>query len=296
MKMKNRGLVGLSVFLFAAMVGGFFPTNAHALACEGFFATAPIVCGDAIVQGSSTPDNLVASPNPVFTEQSGGPVAVGAFGSGSGGISGAAAATGSFGEAHISASADNGQFKTPAGFNGIQANVSAQGEIGFIDGFSITGPALDVQITNAIDGVFTGQGFAQITFLFDDITTNQLLIDTLFLANGSQPSFSVVTDLLLAPGDYVFSWALEARADSANDVAFVLPSSTADVSHTGHLFFDSADGPLTFLSGHDYSSAAVVPVTSVPAPAALPLFATGLGVVGLLARRRKRKNAAAIAA
>ena len=31
-------------------------------------------------------------------------------------------------------------------------------------------------------------------------------------------------------------------------------------------------------------------------PATLPLFATGLGVVGLLARRRKRKNAAAIVA
>ena len=34
---------------------------------------------------------------------------------------------------------------------------------------------------------------------------------------------------------------------------------------------------------------------STPLPAALPLFATGLGVMGLLARRRKRKNAAALA-
>ena len=35
---------------------------------------------------------------------------------------------------------------------------------------------------------------------------------------------------------------------------------------------------------------------SVPLPAALPLFATGLGAMGLLGWRRKRKNAAAIAA
>ncbi len=35
---------------------------------------------------------------------------------------------------------------------------------------------------------------------------------------------------------------------------------------------------------------------ATPLPAALPLFATGLGALGLLARRRKRKNAAVLAA
>jgi hypothetical protein len=37
-------------------------------------------------------------------------------------------------------------------------------------------------------------------------------------------------------------------------------------------------------------------VSATPLPAALPLFAGGLGVIGLLARRRKRKGAAYIAA
>jgi hypothetical protein len=36
--------------------------------------------------------------------------------------------------------------------------------------------------------------------------------------------------------------------------------------------------------------------TVTPLPAALPLFAGGLGVISLVARRRKRKNAAALAA
>ncbi len=36
-------------------------------------------------------------------------------------------------------------------------------------------------------------------------------------------------------------------------------------------------------------------IASTPLPAALPLFAGGLGVMGWLARRRKRKNAAALA-
>jgi hypothetical protein len=37
-------------------------------------------------------------------------------------------------------------------------------------------------------------------------------------------------------------------------------------------------------------------VSEVPLPATLPLFATGLGALGLLGWRRKRKNAAVIAA
>jgi hypothetical protein len=40
----------------------------------------------------------------------------------------------------------------------------------------------------------------------------------------------------------------------------------------------------------------ITSATATPLPAALPLFAGGLGVMGLLARRRKRKNTAAIAA
>jgi hypothetical protein len=38
------------------------------------------------------------------------------------------------------------------------------------------------------------------------------------------------------------------------------------------------------------------PVSATPLPAALPLFAGGLGVIGLLARRRKRKATAVLAA
>ena len=37
-------------------------------------------------------------------------------------------------------------------------------------------------------------------------------------------------------------------------------------------------------------------VAATPLPAALPLFATGLGAMGLFGWRRKRKNTAAIAA
>jgi hypothetical protein len=45
----------------------------------------------------------------------------------------------------------------------------------------------------------------------------------------------------------------------------------------------------------DYILEPPLPPTPTPLPPALPLFATGLGALGLLGWRRKRKNAAAIA-
>jgi hypothetical protein len=64
-------------------------------------------------------------------------------------------------------------------------------------------------------------------------------------------------------------------------------------------------GIVTLLTGVDYfffasveaqSSATELGTSATPLPAALPLFATGLGALGLLGWRRKRKNAAALAA
>ena len=162
------------------------------------------------------------------------------MGSGPGGMSGAVAASGSFGEAHAAASANIGQFTTPTGVNGDQANVSAQGIVGFIDGFSISSP-LNVRITSTLDGIFTGQetafgntfpmpGTAGITFLFDYITGNQLLL--------TDAGITGVQDLLLQPGDYTFLWALAVRADAVVGNFAVIPFQTADASNTGRLFFD----------------------------------------------------------
>jgi hypothetical protein len=68
---------------------------------------------------------------------------------------------------------------------------------------------------------------------------------------------------------------------------------TADYSNTAQLFFDFTEAGAFFSadSGHNYSSAAIGPSTT-PIPAALPLFATGLGALGLLGWRRKKKAAA----
>ncbi len=55
-------------------------------------------------------------------------------------------------------------------------------------------------------------------------------------------------------------------------------------------FYGSSTAPIVGIE----ATGEVAPTT--PLPAALPLFATGLGALGLLGWRRKRKNAAAVAA
>jgi hypothetical protein len=56
------------------------------------------------------------------------------------------------------------------------------------------------------------------------------------------------------------------------------------------VLYDPTLNAVMGLSGQDFSGG------ETPIPATLPLFATGLGAIGLLGWRRKRKNAAAIAA
>jgi hypothetical protein len=60
---------------------------------------------------------------------------------------------------------------------------------------------------------------------------------------------------------------------------------------TDHTATENADGTfiyVAFATNTYYGTSAATP--STPLPAALPLFATGLGALGLLGWRRKRKS------
>jgi hypothetical protein len=81
-------------------------------------------------------------------------------------------------------------------------------------------------------------------------------------------------------------------------------STTHSLSDTYKFFYFTYDGAvvqsgqgdnvlLTSFAGDNTGGGGANPT---PLPAALPLFAGGLGVMGLLARRRKRKNASTLAA
>jgi hypothetical protein len=97
--------------------------------------------------------------------------------------------------------------------------------------------------------------------------------------NGTY-SFDTTVGALIA-----LSLGVEIFADSSISSR----NNIADYSNTARLFFDFAEPGAFFSadSGHVYSS----DVIATPVPAALPLFATGLGALGLLGWRRKKKAA-----
>ena len=99
-----------------------------------------------------------------------------------------------------------------------------------------------------------------------------------------QTSPSVVGEALGTPAggqlgsyDLTTAFALISSASPGNFVSFIPQTFATD---SGDLIFNNISA-LTF--------EAVVASSETPLPAAFPLFATGLGVLGLLARRRKRK-------
>ncbi len=108
------------------------------------------------------------------------------------------------------------------------------------------------------------------------------VVDFWFLADGATPSFFSAT----FGGTTLTSQTNPAASSSFLELAFLVTAT----SGTTALGFNFRNDPHFFLLDD------VSVNQATPLPAALPLFAGGLGVLGLLARRRKRKSAAAIAA
>jgi hypothetical protein len=275
------------------------PIN-HATAttvCSGFFSTTPAVCGYANVVGSSAQNganpDLTQSTSQGLHQVNGTAVGVDSTGTGSG-IGGSVQGTGTFGDAHLFASA----FTDFSGTSSTSQVISV-GAIGLVDGFTLQSPT-EIKFTSSGSGAFTnssgvtGAATGFITFNLVQGAANFVINNDVIFLFENKFSETRTYDLTLAAGSYLFNWSMEADAGAGNNPGQTA-SSSADLSHTGTLLIDvlTSGASLTFLSGHNYSSAAA---SATPLPAALPLFAGGLGVIGLLARRRKRKNAAAVAA
>ena len=108
-----------------------FLAPASASPCEGFFSLSAGVCGDAAELGEVALGTVTASP--LLHEVNPSAVAVGAVATGLG-LFGSTAAYGSFGKAHIIASATS-SFTVPDGFSLHRA--FSIGAIGFVDGFTV---------------------------------------------------------------------------------------------------------------------------------------------------------------
>jgi hypothetical protein len=155
-----------------------------------------------------------------------------------------------------------------------------------------------------------GSGFVDLTGIGDTIP-HGILNQTISTVIGQQYTFSIfetqdfvssVTGVnLLAngvalalsgtPGFWGDSTGLDATYGQLTGV-FTATLTSTTISIESIIF---ADGYHTYMLGVDDVSV-TGPVASTPVPAALPLFASGLGALGLLGWRRKRKATAALAA
>lgn len=160
----------------------------------------------------------------------------------------------------------------------------------------LTTPSLGPGVFNAEDGlqaVFTG--------IFGPSAVTQTLAP---IVAGASYTLSIYVSLLgvtNSAGDYSFSLGYETDNTPATYTAFATGNNSLGALGTTWLLVSitgvaplNANGPLAITLGGDGEFWDNVSVTTdaTPLPAALSLFAGGLGTLGLLGWRRKRKNAA----
>jgi hypothetical protein len=92
-----------------------------------------------------------------------------------------------------------------------------------------------------------------------------------------------------APGDGNISLSYHFAAHYGAGLSLNLSNGILTVLSLSDFVFDNANRFTDFL----HFSGTIENITPTPLPAALPLFATGLGALGLLGWRRKRKAQAA---
>jgi PEP-CTERM motif-containing protein len=276
----------LSSFAPLIVLGCLLPSHAHALCIPNSVSGTASACGEAIVQGFALNENFTSvTANPLVEQlPTAGSVSVGAVGAGNGGIAATAQAAGSFGIAHVIATADNGS-QVGQGANEF-SNAHASAIFGFGDLFTLTTGGT-LHFSSFLDGIFTGDGSGSIAFNVQDIANKVSAFSAQIVVDAQHPADSFSNDVFLPSGDYSLTWFME--GDASTNI--VRQSSTADMSNTGTLFIDS-DMALSFASGHSYSS---TPVGGVPEPSTWAMMILGFCGIGFMAIR-KRKNGLALAA
>ena len=200
----------------------------------------------------------------------------------------------------------------------VASNVGVEFRLGFNDTYTVHGSAAGVFPITTTFGV-TGtastfpSGANQVLLVGNaNVFIGNYFVDTTSFPSGPYPSVSPfdpsseahtggITLVNQPPVNINISASYTKMVSVGNifDIGYLLTSAfargTIDLSHTATISFDLPDGVyLTSELGGVFGDAPTAP-GDTPIPAALPLFAGGLCVIGLLARRKKR-SAAALAA
>ena len=139
-------------------------------------------------------------------------------------------------------------------------------------------------------------GFIDLAIPLGDNATNVNVSPVSFsFSDGVQTISSLQTTL----GD-VFNFFTNAVGDISSWNVFIMTEGRSEIQSQNlttigarDVVFDS--GTLFTAGASNIARPGAWTVSTTPLPATLPLFATGLGAMGLLGWRRKRKNAAALA-
>jgi len=269
-------IVGIASLALAVGLLSSFPANAAVCGLTGgsIFPNPTGTCAEvsAIVSdGFSGSEGTPIPPNYGYSPASGTASVI----AGGTGVDASASVTAEIGTLHLFATSSD------LGSN-VSSFAAARASAAFADTGTVTlpgaafGTPLQAMVTVAIEGSHTSHaGFGSD-------------VPHLNVGNFGADSptgtyfFNTTVGAVIA-----LSLGLEIFADSSTSSTI----NTADYSNTAQLFFDFAEAGAFFsaVSGHNYSSAAIGP-SATPVPAALPLFASGLGALGLLGWRRKRKQ------
>jgi hypothetical protein len=143
------------------------------------------------------------------------------------------------------------------------------------------------------------------SFGYDPLPGNGAYIDLDGSSPGNNPAGQLTSNLSFGPGTYTVSFDLAGnnRGFPAKTTTIQLGSfftsltlAATDPFTFYSYTFSTTGGPLIFtetgVSDNTGNLLDNVTVSATPLPAALPLFTTGAGLMGLFGWRRKRKSAA----
>lgn len=274
--------VAACVFALTVGAAGIFnPDTALAVACNSLPQSNVGNCADALAIDIYTPGNT-GEDAPLTSFSSSLPV----FNSASAGLSSAFAAT-SFGV--NKASASRGPYAQVGAANG-DAGIAVST---WTDQFVITGGSGTGTVTfgdhihgSTSFGGYWFFGFCEGTFCGGTNNFYPYSASTVDTTVTQSITFTYGVPFLLS-GVLEVDAGYHAEAYVAASVNFSSTAILDEVILPGGATLQSESGTIYPLLSAD---------STTPLPAALPLFASGLGVLGLLARRRKRKSAAALAA